>query len=189
MQRTAIVLIVFATVLAGFAVVLAPPEASAAAPAYILYGNAANGWSLTNASGSFSSPGPALTVTAGQTVMLKLVSADGLKHDFFVDLNNNLVPDAGEPLAQSFTGTIYFNLTLNTAGSFTYRCEYHPTVMRGAITVQPGSTTTTPPPPDYTLYAALIIVVAIVAVIAAVLVRRRPRSPGRQPPEQTPPPR
>lgn len=48
----------------------------------MLSGSASSGWNGTI-------PGPAITVNLGDTVVLTLVSADGVSHQFFVDYNGN----------------------------------------------------------------------------------------------------
>ncbi len=174
--------VVFAVLVAGFALVFSAPVASAATASITLYGNTGTGWSATNASGSFSAPGPVLRVLPGQAIILKLVSADGVTHRFLIDLNNNSVVDPGELSSSNFAATTYFNFTLNTPGTYTYRCSLHPSTMWGEIVVGSSSTTPAPPAPDYTPYVAAVVVIAVIAIAAGVLLRRRSKAPPVQPP-------
>ena len=100
-----------------------------------LYGSAALGWGF--APGDMTSPGPAITVHQGDRVSLTLTSQDGLVHRFFVDYNGDTVPSAGEPTSPDFTTTTRYAFDANTAGSFTYYCQYHKVTMYGVFTVNP----------------------------------------------------
>lgn len=100
---------------------------------YNLFGSATQGWGFTAT--TITRPGPNITVALGDTVNLTLTSADGLAHLFFVDYNGNGVADAGEPASPSFSGTINFQFNVTTAGTFTYYCAFHPSIMHGTFTV------------------------------------------------------
>ena len=83
-----------------------------------LSASATTGWNPTS-----------ITVYSGDTITLMLSSADGLTHQWFLDLNNNNVIDANEtasltfnsitPIAFVFTPKIGVNIPL--AGSWTYK--------------------------------------------------------------------
>jgi plastocyanin len=109
------------------------PAARASVDNFHLFGSASQGWGFT--AGTMSSPGPAITVTKGDLVNLTLTSQDGFTHRFFVDYNGNGIIDPGEPASPSFSGTINYQFTATTAGTFTYYCSFHPGVMRGTFTV------------------------------------------------------
>ncbi len=116
----------------------AATPAASATPAwpYTLYGDALNGWGLTPS--TLTRPGPTLVVTTGDALSLKLVSADGSTHNWFIDQNNNSALDTSEPHSTDITnaGPVWFNSTVTlAAGSYTYRCGFHPTSMWGELVV------------------------------------------------------
>lgn len=133
---------------AAFASAAPGPAATPAASAtpawpYALYGNALSGWGLARS--TTTTPGPTLIVTAGDILSLKLVSSDGLTHNWFIDQNNNSGMEASEPHSASITnvGPIWFNYTVTlAAGTYTYRCAFHPTAMWGELVVQAAPTFT-----------------------------------------------
>ncbi len=147
------------------------------APTFHLYGGATRGWGLGNTTTAITSPGPHLTVNQSDVVTIDLTSVDGMAHSWFIDLNNDSVQQASEPHSNDFTGSTRFTFTANQAGNFTYRCQYHPSVMRGIITIRAaggsagGGTTTGISP--VVLIGGVVIVIAIVAVAAAVIMRRK----------------
>ncbi len=134
--------LVFAIVASVF--VVAP--AAAELETFTLYGDTSTGWGSTST--SITSPGPHLTVTVGDTVNLTLHSADVVRHNWFVDYNNNSVPDSGEPSSADFLGTTAgtFEFTASRTGTYWYKCRYHTTIMIGQITIQT--------PPTYELYGS-----------------------------------
>jgi plastocyanin len=100
-----------------------------------LFGSATAGWGPTQ--DNITSPGPTITVDAGSLVNLTLTSADGIKHNFFVDYDNDANPSTGEPKAPDFqTTTINLQFEAHTTGNFTYYCEYHKATMNGTFQVQ-----------------------------------------------------
>ncbi len=137
-----VAVLAFAFVASGLAFI----PAQAGARSFTLYGGMSSGWGLT--SSSLSNPGPTITVTMGDSVTLTLnsVDASSITHDWFIDYNNNLSADAGEPKSADFSGTTAgtFTFTADRVGTFTYRCGYHPTTMTGQIVVLA--------PPTLTLY-------------------------------------
>lgn len=101
-----------------------------------LYGNAIGGWGF-NAT-NITNPGPHLFVAEGANVTLTLIATD-TTHNWFIDLNNNDIPDANEqPYSSpdfSPANSIVFSFVANLApGTYTYRCRFHPTTMTGLIT-------------------------------------------------------
>jgi plastocyanin len=100
-----------------------------------LFGDSSTGWGFVN--GSEKTPGPSIYAAVGDSITLLLHSRDGVKHDWFVDLNNNSAVDSGEPASSDFTSTTTFTFTVTAAmvGTHTYRCQYHPTIMLGYIAV------------------------------------------------------
>jgi plastocyanin len=128
-----------------------------------LYGSAGGGWGF--ASNTINSPGPTITVTQNDYVNLTLTSQDGLPHKFFVDYNNNNVPDAGEPTSQQFSGTIVFGFNASTNGTFTYFCAIHPSIMYGTFTVNAAV-------PEFP-FAFILPFFAVATVLAAVVYRRK----------------
>lgn len=132
----------FAFVASAIAVV----PARADTKSFTLYGGMSTGWGFSSA--SQSNPGPTIIVNRGDTVVLTLNSVDpaSTTHNWFIDYNNNLTADTGEPKSSDFSGTTAgsFTFTANKVGTFTYRCAYHPTTMKGVIVIQS--------PPTFELY-------------------------------------
>lgn len=156
-----------------------------AAPDYVLYGSATQGWGSTPS--TIHNPGPNLTAKEGVPLEIAFYSTDNATHAFFVSYDGGLTPTSGEPASADFSSSVvpvFLNFTPSQAGNFSYYCKYHTTAMKGTISI----TSTASPPPSYTVYAAIIVVVAIVAIAAAVFIRRRPRAPPAQPPLSPPGP-
>jgi len=97
------------------------------------------GWNQTR-------PGPLVSVTDGDLVTILYNSIDSAPHTWFIDVNNNNMPDSGEisspTLATAATPFVNFTFTLKvgtnipSTGDFTYKCSYHPTMMFGTFRVQ-----------------------------------------------------
>jgi plastocyanin len=134
----------FVFVVSAFAVV---PARGDTAP-FTLYGGMNTGWGFTSA--SQTNPGPTITVTQGDTVVLTLhsIDANAITHDWFIDYDNNSAITAGEPASSNFSGNpaITYTFTADRVGTFTYRCSFHPAVMRGLIVVRT--------PPTFELYGS-----------------------------------
>jgi len=128
----------FAFVASAFA--LAPVRADV--EPFTLYGGQNTGWGFTST--PLTNPGPTITVTVGDTVDLTLHSVDGtgVFHDWFVDYNDNSAVDTGEPHSSDFSGNTAgtFSFTADRVGTFTYRCHYHPAIMKGQIVVRAAPT-------------------------------------------------
>jgi plastocyanin len=174
---TSLLVLAWAIVASSFAVV--PSSGTSASIA--LFGNAADGWGLSNA--TISDPGPTLSFDLGDTITITIWGNDSTPHNWFIDYNGNNIPDAGEPSTEEINTTVLTvtdAFVLDRAGSFTYRCMFHPATMRGTINV--ASPSSTPPPADNTLLivGGLVVVVALVAV-AAFMMRRKPKSPPQPP--------
>ena len=144
-------------------------------PTFELFGDLNRGWGETNTTAGITSPGPTLTVKQGDSVTIELKAVDGQSHSWFIDYNNNSVQDTNEPHSDDFSSSVRFTFTANQAGTYTYRCRFHPSVMSGTIKINATGGTTTS---DNTVLVigGVIIVVAIVAVAAAVMMRRKPKA-------------
>ena len=157
------------TTMTGVIVIRAPPT-------FELYGDGIRGWGEQNTTTGITKPGPTLVVNVSQSVTIEVHSADGMLHSWFIDLNNDSVQQASEPHSNDTASSTRYTFTVSlSAGTYTYRCQYHPTMMFGSITVRSsggggGGTTT-----DTTTLTigGIIIVVAIVAIVAAVVLRRK----------------
>ncbi len=128
----------------SIALALGPIASVRASPvSYTLYGTT-GGWGFTAT--TITSPGPDLTALPGETVSMTLYSADGVRHNFYVDYNGNGMPDTGEPLSADFRSSTVpttmdpFTVT-STPGTYTYYCDYHANNQFGMFIVG------TPPPP------------------------------------------
>src|SRR2546428_437101 len=161
----------FAFVASAIAVV----PARADTKSFTLYGGMSTGWGFSSA--SQLNPGPTIIVNRGDTVVLTLNSVDpaSTTHNWFIDLNNDKTQQATEPHSNdTASSTRYtYTVTLNP-GTYTYRCQYHFTMMFGNITVRASAGGGTTTGIDTTLViGGVIIVVAIVAVVSAVMLRRK----------------
>lgn len=115
---------------------LVPAPVAAATPAYHfdLFGSSSNGWGNTSASESgagmlFVTPGASVTITAYST-------ESGITHDWYLDLNNNGKLDyASDPHTANFTTSASVTFTAPPSGTFSYYCQFHPTVMKGTLVV------------------------------------------------------
>lgn len=105
-------------------------------PNYDLSGSAIQGWGFTG--GSITSPGPTITVTQDELVNLTLTSADGFRHNFFLDFDGDTNPTVGESKSPDFTATVNFQFVTDTPGTFTYYCQYHKNTMYGTFKVIPS---------------------------------------------------
>jgi plastocyanin len=135
--------IAFAVIASAWALV---PARADTVP-FTLYGAQLTGWGFTQT--TVRSPGPTITVTQGDTVALTLHSLDSgntVVHDWFIDYNNNSAIDPGEPSSGNFSGNtaLPYSFTANRTGTFTYRCSFHPAIMKGLIVVRT--------PPTFELY-------------------------------------
>ncbi len=103
-------------------------------------------------------PGPLVSVTDGDLVTIMYNSVDPYAHTWFIDVNNNYMPDPAEisspTIASSaapfvnFTFTLKVGTNIPSTGIFTYRCSYHPTMMAGTFRVQASTA------PDFTITAS-----------------------------------
>lgn len=100
------------------------PAASASAG-----GGAAGGVTLTAQNTAYQ---PAsLSVAAGTQVTITFVNKDSVEHSLTFDDNSKSVDaDGGETATLSFTSP--------ASGTISFHCKYHPTQMRGTITVGSG---------------------------------------------------
>ena len=120
------------TLIAPAAVLIPSSTPSTPAPKAIqlhLYGSASAGWGLSAA--TEANPGPTFSANEGDVVTIWLTSSDGLPHEFYIDYNGNDVPDTGEPTSPAFNTDVNFTFTTVVAGTFTYRCSFHPATMVG----------------------------------------------------------
>jgi hypothetical protein len=106
-----------------------------------LFGSTGKGWGFTQ--NNITSPGPMIRVKQWEVVNLTLTSSDAVRHNFFVDYDNNSVPSYGEPTSPDFPGPPYWDVTINhqfvanTVGVFKYYCEYDEAEMFGDFIVEP----------------------------------------------------
>jgi len=121
------------------------PRANAASVSISLTGCsfAAGACTFAGWNGTTSHPNPTITVQQGDTVSLKLTSADGFSHLFLLDADNDGGTDTADcptvdpcsALFSSSTPTTYA-FTVNLApGTYTYFCTIHPGVMVGSFVV------------------------------------------------------
>ena len=164
------------TTMTGVIVIQAPPT-------FELYGHMTRGWGEENITTAITTPGPTLTVNQSDNVILDLTSADGEVHSWFIDLNNDRLQQSTEPHSSDFTGSTRYTFQVTLApGNYTYRCQYHPTVMFGTFTVRSSGGGGGTPLNTTLIIGGVVIVVVIVAAVGAMMMRRKkPRTPGPQP--------
>lgn len=125
-----------------------------------------------------SKPGPSLILDSGVTVHLLLNATDGLLHDWFIDTRSNFSPDpngiTSPDFSHSTTNVLNFTFTpiigqnVPTAGNWTYRCMYHPTVMFGTVKiVQPSDFSLSTAPTISTIAGSLQMTTITVNPIAS----------------------
>jgi plastocyanin/mono/diheme cytochrome c family protein len=82
---------------------------------------------------------PPLTAVAGQTINVTLHSTGSTAHNFHIDGPDGKFDTADDdaatpdPIAPGASATVAINLP---AGTYNYRCDFHPTEMKGTIVVQ-----------------------------------------------------
>lgn len=145
-SRTRTALIAVFLLVIAFATLPVYPTASADR-SITLSGDALMGWGFTNA--TITDPGPNLTVVIGETVELTLTGADTTRHNWFIDYNNNLQVDPGEPSSPDFQGgptgpppVIVWTFVPDRLGNWTYRCRVHPSTMTGSISIEAATNLT-----------------------------------------------
>ncbi len=126
-----------------------PPRTGVSPVNFTFVGNAARGWGFSNA--TITEPGPNITLYFGDTVKLTMIATDSSPHNWFVDYDNSLAPNGGEPSSPDFNvpGNVVgtWNFTAIQPGTWTYRCRVHPTSMTGTIRILPQ-----PRPVNLTFY-------------------------------------
>lgn len=118
-----------------------------------------NGTVIPIASWNSTGPSPRLTVNTGDLVTLMLKSGDGILHEWYIDFNNNMQLDSNETFFSTgfrsttsysnYTFTPVIGVNVTKAGTFPYRCAFHPTML-GSITINgpPLSASFTVSPPS-----------------------------------------
>lgn len=174
MPKTATLLLTLGLISMGLVALTIP--ARAANVSLNLYGAQFAGWGTT--SSSESSPGPDLHVNPGDSVTITLHSTDGVAHEFFVDLNNNKVPDAGEPTSSVFTTETNVTFTAPAAGTYAYYCYFHEGAMHGSLLVGASGTPSSSGTPsgagiDPVVLGGVVVIVVALAAVGIVLLRRK----------------
>ena len=135
MKSAAVILGVVACLIGVAFLVPAPAAAATPAYAFTLFGSSTGGWGNTSAT---ESPAGMLFVTPGASVTLTVYSTEsGITHDWYLDLDNNGHIDyATDPHTANFTTTSSVTFTAPNSGSFSYYCQFHPSVMKGTLVVR-----------------------------------------------------
>ncbi len=140
-----------------------PFPANPVSVSFVLFGAAASGWGPTPS--TLTNPGPTLTVPLGAAVSLTLNGTDGQSHSWFLDYNDNLIADAGEPRSPTFTTqAVVFVFTPGVTGTYTYRCLFHAVSMTGSMVITTGSP---PPSASFTVAPSLVNTTSPVTVDAS----------------------
>jgi hypothetical protein len=92
---------------------------------------------------------PTITVSQGDTVTLRLSSADRNVHQFIVDVDGTGTCSTTDPCSSMFsTGTTLTFIANMASGTYTYACTIHPQmVVAGGFRVNPAP----PPPADFSI--------------------------------------
>ncbi|HEX9339764.1 MAG TPA: hypothetical protein VF992_01125 [Thermoplasmata archaeon] len=179
--RMTIVLVVSLAFALLAAAAFAPPVAATTVN-YTLYGGRGaaapgTGWSFNDT--LLSIPGPNLTATVGETVVITVNATDGRAHSWYLDYNNSGTWDtAVEPGADfpNATGAaVTFSFAADRNGTFQYRSSHKGDVaMVGTFIISPASGLLG----DNTVLVIAGSVVIIVAVLAfAAFFWRRMKTP------------
>ena len=113
------------TLAALLPLVLAQPAKAADVPIYLFAD--ATGWGTT--SHGETNPGPTFVVYHNDQITMTLTSDDLLPHGFFIDYNNNGVPDNGDyssPKTSATETTITFSFPADKVGQYTYADQVIP---------------------------------------------------------------
>ena len=145
-----------------------------------LYGNAGRGWGFTSA--TISEPGPPLVVFWKTNVTLTLIADDSADHTWFIDYDNSLARNSGEPGSPIFnptTGAIVWSFIADRTGNWTYRCGIHPTSMTGSILVIGGPPAPPGGPPIPLISGIMLAALGVVLVFAVIYHVRAVRAAKR----------
>jgi FtsP/CotA-like multicopper oxidase with cupredoxin domain len=145
MRRTTYVIIVLATLSLAFGytasvgIPVGVPNAHATSRTIMLKGSFATGWNGSN-------PGPTISVTQGDSVMLNLVSTDGAPHTFVIDVAHaGIIPNpncAVDKCSSQFSSSTTFMFTADiAAGTYSYYCSIHLQHMIGSLIVHSSTNT------------------------------------------------
>ena len=141
-------LIPFAAALFLSLAIIVPPSlpllpnvrSASATRTFSLVGFALTGWNASEPSG----PNPTIIVTQGDKVTINLLNGDYyVTHRFWLDTDRDALSDMSDcPTSDScsnfFSTYTSITFTASVAGTFTYYCTVHPTVMFGTFIVQPS---------------------------------------------------
>ncbi len=76
---------------------------------------------------------PTLNANVGQEIVIKVQNPTDAKHEFVIESDDKEVATSGD-IDQGKSGQ--FTFKPDKAGTFEYKCEYHPTTMNGTIEVK-----------------------------------------------------
>ncbi len=136
--------------------------------------------------GTTGHPNPTITVQQGDSVSVKLSSADGASHLFLVDVDRDGAADTADcptvdPCSSLFspaTPTTYSFTASFAPGTYTYFCTIHPSSMIGSFVVVSSTVGGTTLPVDKLgILAPYIGIAGIMGLIGAILlyVKRKAR--------------
>jgi plastocyanin len=100
--------------------------ATTSAPATTAGGGGENEFKLTASGTAWDTT--SLDMTAGAEVSVEVTNQDTIEHNFtFAEANANQDVEGGEDATVTFTAP--------AAGSYEFLCKYHPSAMKGTVTV------------------------------------------------------
>ncbi len=109
---------------------------------------------LTGWNGTTLMPNPTIPLVEGDSVSLALSSGDGATHQFYVDVNRNMIAEGSrcndslvgpDKCSAVFPPSRTYNFTVDFApGTYVYYCWYHPGAMFGNFVVQGFTVTSNP---------------------------------------------
>src|SRR2546428_623539 len=156
------------------------PSSSLPSVNFTLHGDAGLGWGFTSA--TISEPGPPLVVFWKTNVTLTLIADDSADHTWFIDYDNSLARNSGEPGSPIFnptTGAIVWSFIADRTGNWTYRCGIHPTSMTGSILVIGGPPAPPGGPPIPLISGIMLAALGVVLVFAVIYHVRAVRAAKR----------
>lgn len=190
--RKAVVLLVSLACALAMPLAVSTP-AAAATVTYTLFAGrgpgspAGTGWSFNNT--TLSSPGPDLSATVGDTVILTLNATDGRTHSWYIDYNNNSAFNPGAPANESgidfpdANGTaVTWGFVPTQNGTFYYRSRSGGDgQLWGRIIIAPAGGGAIPGVDNTVLIVvgAVLIIVAVLAILS--ILWRRMRAPPPPP--------
>jgi uncharacterized cupredoxin-like copper-binding protein len=173
MKKKPILLMVFLVSMFSAVVLLGTIQAQTENQVTVYAGDTPT-YGFGNSASSISSPGPALTFTAGETVKVTLQNSGTMLHNFAIVgtksstgtvLWSSQIASASNPVTAGSSASVTF--TVGAAGSYFYICQVDGHVALGMW----GTVTVTPAVPEYPA-ALLVVLIAVMATALTAYIQR-----------------